>query len=175
MHDSETFGVPLSENGRKAIYIDLTQTAAPILDSECFSGWTFQKVTTLEAADAVLQRNPYMVGLACFDWPVDGSQHQLVQFFQRHQEIAWIALIRPESLRDIGLRRLLFENFYDYCSLPLDNSMEHLAVIMGHAYGLYHLQHLEPPPTEQDSQFQMVGASPKMLEIFDLIRKVAQT
>lgn len=175
MHNLETFGDTLSENGRKAIYIDLSQSGAPLLNSDCFSDWTFQKVATLEAADTILQRNAYMVGLACFDWPVDGSQHQLVQFFQRHQEVAWIALIRPASLRDIGLRRLLFENFYDYCSLPLDSGMEHLAVIMGHAYGLYHLQHLESPPTEQDSQFQMVGASPKMLQIFDLIRKVAQT
>ncbi|SIP92807.1 sigma-54 dependent transcriptional regulator [Marinobacterium stanieri] len=175
MNTLGALGAKPSDTGRSAIYVDLCSASNMTFDIEHFQGWSFHSVNSLEAAEEQLKASPYMVGVTCFDWSELSNKNALVQFFQQHHEIAWIALIKPEQLTDVDLRRLLFENFYDYCSLPLDGNKEHLSVIMGHAYGLYHLQHLEQVSQEADNQFQMVGSSSQMLSIFNLIRKTAQT
>ncbi len=165
-----------SNTERSAIFVNLSSNSSTLqFDTHKFPGWSFQVVYSLEAAEEQLRKLPYMVGVACFDWTDSDNHEALVQFFQLHHEVAWIALIQPHQLQDIELRRLLFENFFDYCSLPLDNSRDHLTVVMGHAYGLYHLQHLEQVSYEPENQFQMVGSSPQMLNVFKLVRKAAQT
>ncbi|PSL16107.1 DNA-binding NtrC family response regulator [Marinobacterium halophilum] len=163
------------ETERPLVLLDLSSRPSPELTPATFPGWKLHRVGSLAEAEKLLQTESFVVGLACFDWLEDDNNQALTQFFQRHHQIAWVAAIWPDQLQDVGLRRLLFENFYDYCSLPLGSSLDHLSIILGHAYGLYHLQHLDTDALENDNQFQMVGASPQMLKIFDLIRKVAQT
>ncbi|MBR9828637.1 MAG: sigma-54-dependent Fis family transcriptional regulator [Oceanospirillales bacterium] len=163
------------ETERPLVLLDLSSRPSPELTPATFPGWKLHRVGSLAEAEKLLQTESFVVGLACFDWLEDDNNQALTQFFQHHHQIAWVAAIWPDQLQDVGLRRLLFENFYDYCSLPLGNSLDHLSIILGHAYGLYHLQHLDTHTLESDNQFQMVGASPQMLKIFDLIRKVAQT
>ncbi|MBA4501545.1 sigma-54-dependent Fis family transcriptional regulator [Marinobacterium sp. 3-1745] len=155
--------------------IDLSSRPHPELSPAGFRGWHLHVATSLAEAESLLQIEPFIVGLACFDWNDDAHNEALIHFFQQHHQIAWIAAIWPEQLQDVGLRRMLFENFYDYCSLPLGDNMEHLSIILGHAYGLYHLQHIESRKLESDAPFEMVGASPLMLDIFEQIRKVAKT
>jgi DNA-binding NtrC family response regulator len=133
-----------------------------------------QKVTSLEDAEKALQQNTFFVALAHFDWRDIQSKQQLTSFFQHHNQTAWIAIIRPEYLRDVELRRVLFENFYDYFSLPIGQNLAHLTTVLGHAYGIYHLQQLSSDDHGVNDEFQMVGTSPQMLAIFDQIRKVSK-
>ena len=163
------------ETERPLLFIELSNHPSEELTPSNFKGWHLYKAYSLEEAEKLLLTEPFVVGLASFDWHDESHNLALTHFFQQHHQTAWVAAIWPELLHDTSLRRLLFENFYDYCSLPLGNNLDHLAIILGHAYGLYHLQHQEDRKLAGENQFQMVGASPQMLHIFDLIRKVAQT
>ncbi|KEA62098.1 Sigma-54 dependent transcriptional regulator [Marinobacterium lacunae] len=160
---------------RDAILIDLSPETGNINELEDISGWLLHRETNLENAEKALLTNSFYVGIAHFDWSDPLLRPQLITFFQQHNQIAWIAIIQPEQLRDIELRRILFENFYDYFSLPLNENISNLATVLGHAYGIFHLQHLESDAAGMDDEFQMVGTSPQMLDIFDQIRKVAKT
>ncbi|MBV0934591.1 sigma-54 dependent transcriptional regulator [Marinobacterium weihaiense] len=175
MKTSDTQEHTYPETERPLLLLQLSAQPSHELTLVNLKGWRLITVTSLEEADRQLQAEHFVVGLACFDWHDDSQQQALTHFFQHHHQTAWVAAIRPEQLQSVSLRRLLFENFYDYCSLPLGDNLDHLAIILGHAYGLYHLQHQANRHLESEHQFEMVGASPKMLEIFDLIRKVAQT
>ncbi|GAA0789385.1 sigma-54 dependent transcriptional regulator [Marinobacterium sediminicola] len=172
-HDTKERKYPETE--RPLILIDLSSRPHPELSPASLQGWRLYKTESLSEAESLLQAEPFIVGLACFDWSERSNNEALIHFFQQHHQIAWIAAIWPEQLQDVSLRRMLFENFYDYCSLPLGNNIDHLAIILGHAYGLYHLQHLESRKLDDDNPFEMVGSSPQMLDIFEQIRKVAQT
>ncbi|GAA0691615.1 sigma-54 dependent transcriptional regulator [Marinobacterium maritimum] len=173
IHDTKERKYPETE--RPLILIDLSSRPHPELSPASFQGWRLYRTDSLTEAEGLLQAEPFIVGLACFDWNNESSNEALIHFFQKHHQVAWIAAIWPEQLQDIGLRRMLFENFYDYCSLPLGDNLDHLSIVLGHAYGLYHLQHLESRKLESDNPFEMVGSSPQMLDIFEQIRKVAQT
>lgn len=164
-----------AEKERPLLLIELSTRPHPELSPASFPGWQLCHAGSLAEAERMLQTQPFIVGLACFDWRDETTNATLVRFFQKHHQIAWIAAIWPEQLQNVELRRMLFENFYDYCSLPLGENLDHLSIVLGHAYGLYHLQHIESRKLESGTAFEMVGSSPKMLEIFEQIRKVAQT
>ncbi|TCK08777.1 sigma-54 dependent transcriptional regulator [Marinobacterium mangrovicola] len=160
---------------RKALFLNLDSGNTIADELALLHGWQLHEVNSLEQADKALLQQNYFVGMAHFDWS-DPSVHQaLSTFFQQHNQIAWIALIRPEFLRDVGLRRALFENFYDYFSLPLADNLSNLETVLGHAYGIYHLQQLESDEPGINDEFQMVGTSQEMLSIFDQVRKVSKT
>ncbi len=160
---------------RPVLLIDLADDLDAEYELMQLDGWKLHKVTSIDAAVRELHHQHYFVSIVHFDWGDSELNQQLTSLFQKHGDIAWIALIRPELLRDLALRRVLFENFYDYFSLPLGQNVRHLATVLGHAYGLYHLQRLESGENDLGNEFQMVGTSEQMLHIFDLIRKVANT
>ncbi|MBV1787969.1 sigma-54 dependent transcriptional regulator [Marinobacterium sp. D7] len=142
---------------------------------DAIPGWVLHQETSFEQAEKALLEKSFYVGIAHFDWSDPLLRSQLISFFQQHNQIAWIAIIQPEQLRDIELRRVLFENFYDYFSLPIGDNIDNLATVLGHAYGIFHLQNLDSESVGVDDEFQMVGTSRQMMEIFDQIRKVAKT
>lgn len=166
---------PRPQPKRNALFLDLEPGSDIGNELSQLDGWVLHEINSLEQADKSLLQNNYFVGIAHFDWTDPAIHQALSTFFQQHNQIAWIALIRPEFLRDIGLRRALFENFYDYFSLPLGDNIDNLETILGHAYGIYHLQQLEHDEPGINDEFQMVGTSPEMLSIFDQVRKVSKT
>jgi len=175
MNDIRVRENPRTPGIRDAILVDLSPEPDNIHELDDIPGWALHRENSLEQAEKVLLEQSFYVGIAHFDWSDPLLKPQLISFFQQHNQIAWIAVIHPEQLRDIELRRILFENFYDYFSLPLSENVENLATVLGHAYGIFHLQHLESDAATVDDEFQMVGTSRQMLEIFDQIRKVAKT
>ncbi|WP_432695475.1 sigma 54-interacting transcriptional regulator [Marinobacterium sp. YM272] len=166
---------PRPQPVRDALFVDLRPESDISRELSQLSGWALHKVNSLEEADTSLLQQNFFVGVAHIDWSDPSIHQELSSFFQQHNQIAWIALIRPEYLRDIELRRALFENFYDYFSLPLGDNIDNLETILGHAYGIYHLQQLESDDKGINDEFQMVGTSPQMLSIFDQVRKVSKT
>ncbi|SEG04542.1 DNA-binding transcriptional response regulator, NtrC family, contains REC, AAA-type ATPase, and a Fis-type DNA-binding domains [Marinobacterium lutimaris] len=166
---------PRPQAKRKALFLNLEPGTAIADELARLNGWILHEVNSLEQADKALLQQNYFVGIAHFDWSDPLTHQEFSTFFQQHNQIAWIALIRPEYLRDIALRRALFENFYDYFSLPLGDNIINLETVLGHAYGIYHLQQLESDDPGINDEFQMVGTSQEMLSIFDQVRKVAKT
>lgn len=81
----------------------------------------------------------------------------------------WIALVKTGAFDDDTLRRLIREVFYDFHTLPLDVSR--LRMTLGHAHGMATLNHAVP---EYDGDFDMVGHSPAMRELYRSIEKAAR-
>ncbi|UTW14267.1 sigma-54-dependent Fis family transcriptional regulator [Marinobacterium rhizophilum] len=130
-------------------------------------------MTNIDSARDSLRKHDYYVGLVKLDWPSIQDRDEIEDFFHQDQYTNWIALTTPEVMRDHTFRRMLFENFYDYFTLPLDQNQSYLRATLGHAYGISRLRKLEDKQLSLLDEFHMVGASPAIMEIFQQIRKVA--
>jgi DNA-binding NtrC family response regulator len=160
-------------NARTALFLDIGDNQrSPSVDLD-LKGWKLDRVTNVENARDSLRHHDYYVGLVKLDWPSINDRDEIEDFFQQDQYTNWIALTTPEFMRDHNFRRMLFENFYDYFTLPLDQKQSYLRATLGHAYGISRLRKLEDKQLSLLDEFHMVGASPSIMEIFKQIRKVA--
>jgi len=92
----------------------------------------------------------------------------------RLQQVGWVALTDPESLRDPGVRRLIRHYCFDYVQLPIAPAT--LDYLLDHAFGMASLGDFDPPPvaaTPDDDE--MVGTCEAMQQLFRTIRKIANT
>nr|WP_245635001.1 sigma-54 dependent transcriptional regulator [Marinobacterium profundum] len=173
---AENQGPHLESTGRvarTALFLDICeQNRASSLNLN-LHGWTLEHVTTIDAARDSLRKHDYCVGLVMLDWPSIQDRDEIEDFFHQDQHTNWIALTTPEVMRDHAFRRMLFENFYDYFTLPLNENQSYLQATLGHAYGISRLRKLEDKQLSLLDEFHMVGASPAIMEIFKQIRKVA--
>jgi DNA-binding NtrC family response regulator len=142
---------------------------------EYATDWKFVRVPTIEAADAVLASNPAIrVGL----WPCgDGLDEHLEKFPAlrvKHRVVQWIALLPPACLEDHRTAGHVAHHFFDFLTLPIDE--KRILSCIGHAHGMSELieRAIVQPPLFTDEE-QMVGTSESMRELFQNIRKVAQS
>ncbi|GGO80103.1 sigma-54-dependent Fis family transcriptional regulator [Marinobacterium nitratireducens] len=158
---------------RKALFLDVSDRKRPSNFELNLQGWQLDRVTDLDSARELLRDQDYYVGLVKLDWPSINDRDEIEDFFHQDQFTAWIALTTPEVMRDHAFRRMLYENFYDYFTLPLENNESYLRATLGHAYGISRLRKLEDKQLSHLDEFHMVGASPSIMEIFKQIRKVS--
>ncbi|MES1937875.1 Fis family sigma-54 specific transcriptional regulator [Salinisphaera hydrothermalis C27AD] len=81
----------------------------------------------------------------------------------------WIALIKAGALEDGVLRRLIRDLFHDFHTLPVD--VGRLRMALGHAHGM---GTLDGSDCEYDGDFDMVGQSAPMRELYRAIEKAAR-
>jgi DNA-binding NtrC family response regulator len=158
---------------RTALFLDICDGNRSSSLNLNLNGWTLERVTNIDNARESLREHNYYVGLVKLDWPSINDRDEIEDFFHQDQYTNWIALTTPEVMRDHAFRRMLFENFYDYFTLPLDANQSYLQATLGHAYGISRLRKLEDKQLSLLDEFHMVGASPTIMEIFKQIRKVA--
>lgn len=172
----ESQGRQLESKGtvaRTALFLDICGKNRPSELDLNLSGWSLVRVTNIDSARDALREHDYYVGLVKIDWPSIQDRDEIEDFFHQDQFTNWIALTTPEVMRDHAFRRMMFENFYDYFTLPLDRNQGYLQATLGHAYGISRLRKLEDKQLSMLDEFHMVGASPAIMEIFKQIRKVA--
>ncbi|MEX6500770.1 sigma-54 dependent transcriptional regulator [Pseudomonas zhanjiangensis] len=161
----------LPEEPRRALLFD------PSNDERLYASlhvddWVFDRITSSSNNLALLKQRPYSVGVALLPSGLSEEQRERVETLLGVDEhLSWVALTNPANLDDLEFRRLIYEHFYDYFSLPLNNS-DHLRFALGHLDGMSKLRGVEDQlqPVEE---FHMVGASKQFLAIFEQIRRVA--
>jgi DNA-binding NtrC family response regulator len=163
----------ITEEPRRALLL------APFKDERSYSNlhvddWVFDKITSVSNNQALLKQRRYSVGVALLAGDLDGAQReQIEELLTTDEHLSWVALTTQASLENQELRRLIYEHFYDYFSLPLDDST-HLKQALGHLYGMSKLRASAQEALQPVEEFHMVGSSKEFLAIFDQIRRVAQ-
>ena len=160
-----------TEEPRRALLFDPSNDER-LSSSLHVDDWVFDRITSSSNNLALLKQRPYNVGIALLPSGLTEEQRERVETLLGVDEhLSWVALTNPANLDDLEFRRLIYEHFYDYFSLPLNNS-EHLKCALGHLDGMSKLREAESPlqPVEE---FHMVGASAQFLAIFEQIRRVA--
>jgi DNA-binding NtrC family response regulator len=84
----------------------------------------------------------------------------------------WIALLPKETALRSDVAQFISRNFYDYHTTPPDRAR--LLVSIGHAYGMAQMRAaaLAIKSGEASGEFEMVGTSPQMQDVFRAIRKL---
>ncbi|MCG4452761.1 sigma-54 dependent transcriptional regulator [Pseudomonas sp. MMS21-TM103] len=162
----------LLDEPRRALLFDLS-------NDERFSSnlhvtdWVFDRITSSSNNLALLKQRPYSVGVAFLPSSLSEDQREQVEtLLNTDENLSWVALTNPANLENPEFRQLIYEHFYDYFSLPLNDSA-HLRCALGHLHGMSKLRHTEDHLLQPIEEFHMVGSSKQFLGIFDQIRRVA--
>lgn len=99
------------------------------------AGWQVQTVTEIEDAKQLLEKPIYDVGLLQFPAQWDPSFYRsLYDLFLFQAQTQWIALLSTRSMDDKSLCEVIFNDCYDYHTLPID--LNRLLITLGHAHGM---------------------------------------
>ncbi len=158
---------------RNLLYFNAS-SIPPLLVGEIHkAGWNVKLAEDIPSAQNVLLQYSPHVAIAQFD----DSSHRLSvpveNFFRNVDQVEWIALLPKRSINNSYYKQIISESFYDFHTFPPEK--EKLLLTLGHAEGMASMRHGKPYLEDKDSQseYEMVGASPQMLDLFKNIRKVA--
>ncbi len=101
---------------------------------------------------------------------------RVFEFIERNQHVKWIALISAETLADAQARDFVGAFCYDFHTLPLDHAR--LETTLGRAYGMAALEArsaLQTRPAELAAETPMIGQSPAMVRLEQLVTRVARS
>ncbi|MDN5872541.1 MAG: sigma-54 dependent transcriptional regulator [Nitrococcus sp.] len=132
--------------------------------------WDIHTATSLDRARKLIERSDFKVGLALLE-EEESKLAACEDLLLSGKQMAWVALAERTSLEQTPLRRLIQGVFFDYHTLPAD--LERLGQALGHAYGMATLKTSTLPSEGPQGEYEMVGVSPAMRELFRTIRKVA--
>lgn len=156
---------------RKMLYLkpsDAPDLVFPEFDS---AGWDVHAVPDVRQARSLIGEHDFRVGLAFFGAYDERAHHDVEDFFLTSGHVEWVALLAPNCLQSTSFCKHILKIFYDYHTLPLDTSR--LLATLGHAYGMAQVKKLGLAPDERFGEYEMVGSSPVMHQLFGNIRKVA--
>lgn len=162
---------PLPESPRRALLLDLPGDEHLHADLQ-IPDWVFDRASGTVMAQSLLKQHAYRVGIALLRGVNEERYEQLEELLAADEHVSWLALTRPEDLQNLDFRRLIYEHFYDYFTLPLSDNT-HLKCALGHLHGMSRLRDLEQNVLLPVEEFHMVGGSKQFLAIFDQIRRVS--
>ncbi len=164
---------PLPGSSRRALLLDLSNDER-LYASLHLPAWTFDRITSASSNQTLLKQGLYRIGVALLPNSLTEEQREQIEaLLGADKHLSWVALVNPANFEDLEFRRLIYEHFYDYFSLPLDDNCTHLKHALGHLYGMSMLRDLEQEILLPIEECQMVGGTKQFLAIFDLIRRVA--
>lgn len=158
---------------RKAVYLDLATEHQHNIENFPFSDWSVDRVTSPPRAQSTINNQHYFVGLVYLSHLTQEQQNNIIDLIGHKYGTIWIAIVEEEDLSDSSFRRMIYEHFYDYFTLPLGKNLKYLKATLGHAYGIALLRSVEENNIEHIKISEMVGLSAPMRNIFNEIRKVA--
>jgi len=135
--------------------------------------WSVHVAKGLSEAQEDVESHRYCVGLAAIGSNEDAALAQVQELVASASHMQWIALLPKQTAIRSELAQFISQNFYDYHTAPLDR--ERLLVSIGHAYGMAQMRDaaLALKPVPASGEFEMVGSSPQMQDVFRAIRKLA--
>lgn len=143
---------------------------AEVLDELSRAGWTPRLATDPAAARGLLLADTAcclgIVLLNDREVPVDA-----LLAICAPTTASWVFLMNSEALELPGMRRLIADAAYDYHTYPVDGTR--LSVVLGRAWGMAQLRTRDQTHDHPASEYEMVGSSPAMLQLFATTRKIA--
>jgi DNA-binding NtrC family response regulator len=137
-------------------------------------GWDLLTAADTAAAKSLLDNNSdcYIGLFLIVDCDAAGLE-KFEEFLLLNSHMEWIALAPRGCLQSERFCEFIFKNFYDYHTLPLD--MPRLLVTLGRAYGKARLKNRLAIRNPHIGEFQMIGVSPVMQELYANLRKIQNT
>ncbi len=144
-------------------------TTAPNLD---LPGWSVHLARGMSEAKHRVESERESVGLALIDSIDPSTLSQIHDVVCLRGQMTWIALVSKDCVVQPEVAQIISQCFYDYHTIPPDP--RRLLVALGHAHGMATLRgaFAAGQAVENASEFQMVGASPRMQSVFAAIRRI---
>lgn len=159
------------ERVKKLLFIDSQDDRLKVIDDIACKGWMVEHADSLEQAAEYVRDQYYDVGLMPLSSTTLAYQSKLESIFNK-SNTEWVALVDATSLQNINICRLLRHLFYAYQILP--GNSHQLDILLNHAAAMTQLLRnsaLADSSHDQD-EYEMVGTTPAMCELFQTIRKV---
>jgi len=132
-------------------------------------GWDIQPVSIPAQARDLASKGKHLVGLVVMD-PPEAFELSELERLTAKPGMEWIGVLPPTALLQPGRAKLILENFHDYHTLPVDPNR--LSVILGHAFGKAELMHNLDRRRDWRGRYDMIGASPAMLQLYRRMDRV---
>jgi DNA-binding NtrC family response regulator len=156
---------------RKIIGVNLDELPEFPAEELRREGWDLVTTREISSALNLLGKDPdCYIGLLAIGDCDSKSLEKIEELLLLNCNIEWIALLQPGYLQSGNFCKFIFENFYDYHTLPLD--MPRLLVTLGHAYGKARLKSRLSVKNPHIGEFQMIGVSPVMQELYANLHKI---
>ena len=156
---------------RKIFGVNLSELPQFPAEELCEEGWDLLTATEISSAKNLLgNESDCYIGLLAITDCDSKNLEKIEELLLSNSNLEWIALLQPEYLQSEIFCKFIFENFYDYHTLPLD--MPRLLVTLGHAYGKARLKSRLAIQNTHIGQFQMIGISPVMQDLYANLRKI---
>lgn len=148
----------------------LVDVVEALIDALTAAGWKPLLVAEPEAVPATLLANPECcVGVVALR--AAGYAPDRLHVLCTANTVSWVFLLDRELLDRSDVNRLVAETAYDYHTQPADPAR--LAVVLGRAWGMAQVRSRDRHDGRATTEYEMVGASPAMLELFAQTRKIA--
>lgn len=159
---------------RDLLYLQLGAGPDLLFPELSTAGWELHLSHDVTHARDFIESREVLVGLAFLE-NGDGTQaRKIKELCAANAETEWIALLDPACLRAGWLPGLIADSFRDYHTTPVDSNR--LLFSLGHAYGMARMARTTLNNNNADEKFsnyEMVGTSLVMQQLFRDIRKVA--
>jgi DNA-binding NtrC family response regulator len=165
----------INPEARSLIYLGNSELPEAIFDALKSNGWQVCAVSDFDQARKVISNSNLHVGLVELSCKQSEAYlRQIETLLRQYVKIEWIALVHTEyeSLPS-RLRQIIVDCFLDFHTMPL--ATQYLLANIGHAYGMSRMKwdNLSCPDDIEETEKEMVGSSPEILNLFSKIRKVA--
>jgi len=159
---------------RKIIGLYLDDLPEFTSEELCWEGWDLLPAAEIASTIDLLENNPECyIGLIAIGDSDFKRLEKLEELLLVNSHIEWVALLQPGCLESESLCKFIFDNFYDYHTLPLD--MPRLLITLGRAYGKARLRSRLVVQNSHIGEFQMIGVSSVMQELYSHLRKIQNT
>lgn len=138
----------------------------PLLES---AGWGVHLADTEEQALHIIEDEDIRVALVGMD--AQHAPNSAGGLWAERDDVEWIALVPSDALHDEAITTAVASYFFDFHTLPAD--MPRLLHTLGHAQGMARILRNTTTMEPHFNDYEMVGASKGMCELFAAIRKVA--
>lgn len=156
---------------RELLYLHPPGVCDPLVTRIRDAGWEVSEANVACQAREIIDRGNIQVGLALID-ETSRAQQELLDLWPVSGHMQWVAMLGTDALQSSRVSQLITEYFHDYHTLPAD--LDRLLFSLGHAWGMASMTRtIQDHQQVRFSQYEMVGASPVMQELFRAIRKVA--
>ncbi len=156
---------------RLLLYVDPGQLASSPLELG-LSDWSLQTARKVsEAQDHVASRR-FHVGLVSIGTAEGAVLAEVQALLASSTRMEWVALLPNNPALRLHLAQFICTNFFDYHTMPPDTAR--LSASLGHAFGMAKLREAELGTIfSAPHNFEMIGSSPQMKEVFRAIVKLA--
>ncbi|HBD12072.1 MAG TPA: sigma-54-dependent Fis family transcriptional regulator [Porticoccaceae bacterium] len=148
--------------------IDVILTALSNWNLRVFRDWSQVRESAIDA----------QVGLFFLaDSGTDNSEprHALNRTLAQLKQVEWVAITTENQLGNAEYTSLLARYASDYFTYPFDGLEHRLEETLGHTHGMARLRAEYRAPSSNKQHFDIVGESPAMKKIYDLIPRLARS